>query len=307
MRLGFSIVELLVAIAILSLVLALTFAGVQKSRAAAARVSCHNNLRQLAIASQSSHAQAGHFPIGVSFPKNNLPYPNIPRNTPGVSWTKQLLGHIDQVSLSQQVNALYRSDPAIIDEQRHFQLAGTPIKVFRCPAESRSMGEVVVPAGMLAPSKLPPPWALTNFLGVMGTANNNGMMCYNQRVTSTDVKDGTSNTVLIGERPTPPNGESAAWYNAWGHLHALDSQLLPVSASYANRIPDRTICPKTEIDVFQVGRYDSGCNNYHFWSLHTGGAHFAFADGSVRFLSYAAVRVLPAIATRNGGETFSIE
>jgi prepilin-type N-terminal cleavage/methylation domain-containing protein/prepilin-type processing-associated H-X9-DG protein len=306
MRRGFTLIELLVALAILTLLLALTFAGIQKSRAVAARVSCQNNLRQLAVASQSHHAQLGHFPLGVSFPKSKLAHPYFPRNTPGVSWTKQLLGYIEYAPLSQQVDSLYTNDPVMADP-KHLQYAGISIKTYRCPADSRSMGEAVVPEGFIAQPTLPPPWALTNYLGVMGTTDNNGLMCYNLRVTSTDVKDGTSNTLIFGERPTPPNGEDAAWYNAWGHLHTMDSQLLPVSVTYANRVPSGVTCPKTEIDVFQAGRYDTGCNNYHFWSLHTGGAHFAFADGSVRFLSYAAVRILPAAATRNGGESFSFD
>ena len=45
------------------------------------------------------------------------------------------------------------------------------------------------------------------------------------------------------------------------------------------------------------------CDSLHFWSPHPGGANFAFADGSVRFLSYSADTILPALATRAGGET----
>jgi prepilin-type processing-associated H-X9-DG protein len=48
------------------------------------------------------------------------------------------------------------------------------------------------------------------------------------------------------------------------------------------------------------------CAALHFWSLHPGGAHFAFSDGSVRFLSYAAAEVLPALSTKSGGEVASI-
>jgi prepilin-type processing-associated H-X9-DG protein len=48
------------------------------------------------------------------------------------------------------------------------------------------------------------------------------------------------------------------------------------------------------------------CDLFHFWSLHPGGANFAFADGSVRFLTYAADDVLPALATRAGGEAVTV-
>lgn len=50
------------------------------------------------------------------------------------------------------------------------------------------------------------------------------------------------------------------------------------------------------------GRADNHCDVIYFWSLHRGGANFTFADGSVRFLTYGASSVLPALATRAGGE-----
>ena len=48
------------------------------------------------------------------------------------------------------------------------------------------------------------------------------------------------------------------------------------------------------------------CTMFQYWSLHGGGADFAFADGSVHFLSYSAVEILPALATRSGGELAEI-
>jgi hypothetical protein len=44
------------------------------------------------------------------------------------------------------------------------------------------------------------------------------------------------------------------------------------------------------------------CDLFHFWSLHSGGGHFLFASGAVRFLAYSADELLPALATRSGGE-----
>lgn len=53
---------------------------------------------------------------------------------------------------------------------------------------------------------------------------------------------------------------------------------------------------------FGPGRTDNPCDRWHFWSLHPGGANFAFADGSVRFMPYGAKAIMPALATRDGGE-----
>jgi len=48
------------------------------------------------------------------------------------------------------------------------------------------------------------------------------------------------------------------------------------------------------------------CDTFHFWSRHSGGANFLFCDGSVRFLSYSADPLLPALAPRAGGEKVTI-
>jgi prepilin-type processing-associated H-X9-DG protein len=56
---------------------------------------------------------------------------------------------------------------------------------------------------------------------------------------------------------------------------------------------------------FRVGSFQENCSRFHFWSPHTGGANFAFADGSVRFLRYSD-DILPALATRTGGEVVEV-
>jgi len=55
--------------------------------------------------------------------------------------------------------------------------------------------------------------------------------------------------------------------------------------------------------AFGPGRTTDPCSAFHFWSLHSGGGNFLFADGSVRFAPYAAADMLPALASRAGGET----
>src|SRR5205085_11528853 len=57
---------------------------------------------------------------------------------------------------------------------------------------------------------------------------------------------------------------------------------------------------------FAPGQFDNQCDVFHFWSPHPGGAHFLFADGSVHFLAYAAAPLLPALASRAGGESVQI-
>lgn len=65
-------------------------------------------------------------------------------------------------------------------------------------------------------------------------------------------------------------------------------------------------CPtKSSGDV--NGSLDNLCDAFHFWSFHSGGANFLFADGSVRFIPYTANEIMPALATRAGGEAVSWE
>jgi prepilin-type processing-associated H-X9-DG protein len=54
------------------------------------------------------------------------------------------------------------------------------------------------------------------------------------------------------------------------------------------------------------GRFSNQCDMFHFWSPHPGGANFLLADGSVHFLSYSADPLLPALASRAGGETVGL-
>ena len=54
------------------------------------------------------------------------------------------------------------------------------------------------------------------------------------------------------------------------------------------------------------GKLNNTCDDFHFWSLHSGGANFAFADGSVRFVTYSADPIMPALATRAGGEVVEV-
>ena len=84
--------------------------------------------------------------------------------------------------------------------------------------------------------------------------------------------------------------------------------MLPVRAergTLSGFTPGYESCPPGPYD-FKQGDLNNRCDGYHFWSMHSGGAHFALADGLVRFLSYSANAILPALATRNGGEAVGL-
>src|SRR5262245_61892341 len=96
-RVAFTLLELLVVLAILAILIGLTLAAVQRTRAAAARLACANKLRQIGIAMHGHHAQEGRFPPGTVHP-NGLPGTYGPQTSayPLLNWSGWLLPYIEE-------------------------------------------------------------------------------------------------------------------------------------------------------------------------------------------------------------------
>ena len=142
----------------------------------------------------------------------------------------------------------------------------------------------------------------TAYLGVNGINQENcdGVFYYKSSTRFRDVTDGLTNTLCVGERPPSSDFTWGWWYAGVGSdFGALDHTL---GVREISRGAFQRICG-TPDPIFTHGSIDSSpCEASHFWSLHPNGANFLFADGSVKFVSYEAVSVLPAIATRSGNE-----
>jgi prepilin-type processing-associated H-X9-DG protein len=145
--------------------------------------------------------------------------------------------------------------------------------------------------------------ALTSYVGIYGldVDQPNGVLVYGRSVTAHEISDGLSQTLLAGERPPSADMWYGWWYSSWGQRGRGNCDMLlgvreiNVGGAFTEN------CPRGP-DHFRPGRIDEQCDLFHYWSLHPGGANFAFCDGSVRFLSYSADPVMPALATRAGGE-----
>jgi prepilin-type processing-associated H-X9-DG protein len=127
------------------------------------------------------------------------------------------------------------------------------------------------------------------------------------------VADGTSNTLMVGERPSYPDleaiGSPGGWQcGAWVYTEVDSAMGLPNTKLWCgSRDQFGNNCPGGR-QWFQPGSENNGCDAHHYWSKHTGGANWLFADGAVRFLSYSiGTATQGALATKAGGEVIPIE
>jgi hypothetical protein len=284
-RTAFTLVELVVVIAITAVLIGLLLPAVQKVRQAAARAGCANNLKQIGLALHHYHDIHLALPPGCSFRAGANSYPYM-------TWMTRLLPYLEQEPLWQRAFGAY-AQAQFFEDPPHVLILGQPLPIFTCPADPRSRE----------------PWdfgvfrvAFTDYLGIEGIdlEKRDGLLYLDSRVRLIDITDGTSNTLAVGERPPSPDHNFGWWYAGWGQLKtgSADS-VLGVREVCVH--PRYRSCPPGPYS-FQPGEVDSLCSAFNFWSFHPGGAHFLVADGSVRFLSYSAAPLLPALATRSGGE-----
>jgi prepilin-type processing-associated H-X9-DG protein len=285
------LIELLVVLAITAVLFGLLLPAVQKVRAAAARVQCANNLRQLGLALHQYHDAGGTLPPGVASRQPGEPFPRM-------TWLARLLPYVEQDQLWQATVAAYDATATPYRDPPHLGF-GMPMPVFSCPADPRTLQPQATHRGRRP--------ALTSYVGVLGMAyrDTGGVLFRNSRVRLADITDGTSNTVIAGERPPSADFWYGWWYAGYGQAGTGSGDMLLGVRERNFGGPYVSSCPPGPYH-FGPGRPDHQCDLFHFWSLHPSGAHFLMADGSVHFLSYDADAILPALATRAGGEVASL-
>jgi prepilin-type N-terminal cleavage/methylation domain-containing protein/prepilin-type processing-associated H-X9-DG protein len=286
---GFTLIELLVVIATVAVLIGLLLPAVQKAREAAARSVCLNNLKQINLALHGYHDARNGLPPGHRSFAN-------PDRQPMTGWPLSCLPFVEQKQLHDQSVIAFRTNGSPFANPPHTGLA-IVVRLYTCPADPR-----VATAQVCQRDNFPV--AFTSYLGVSGRDSpaRDGLLYHDSRHRITDATDGTSNTLLLGERPPSADYQFGWWYAGSGQLGTGSADLI-LGVREPNLLPITTGSPcGPGAYPFSPSRFTDPCGMFHFWSPHPGGAHFAFADGSVRFLRYSADPLMPALATRAGGE-----
>jgi prepilin-type N-terminal cleavage/methylation domain-containing protein/prepilin-type processing-associated H-X9-DG protein len=304
-RAAFTLVELLVVITIIGILIALLLPAVQAAREAARMMQCQNNLKQFGLAIHSYHQAHGAVPPGTAYdsPVDDPYRPTSPQEgQTGKGWIISALPYLDQQALHDKFapgfSGYFGGNLGIMNPVCRPYLA-TRLAVLHCPSDISVLSDSIEQFQLTGVSS-----ALTSYKGVIGanrmggsssvfqgsmpdchrTRNCPGMFwrhSYLNPVKFDQVRDGLSNTLMVGEDVPEMNHHSAAYYGN-GDYASCHAPL--------NYFPD----PPTP---------DSWWNVMSFRSLHPGGAHFCLADGSVRFFGDRINYTLyQALATKAGGE-----
>jgi prepilin-type N-terminal cleavage/methylation domain-containing protein/prepilin-type processing-associated H-X9-DG protein len=288
LRRGFTLIELLVVIGIVSALMGLLLSAVQQARAAAARIQCENNLKQIGLAFHMYHNTYGALPPGF----RSL---TAAQSMPWSGWPLSLLPYLEKTALFVNAQAAYQLTRNPFLNPPHTGLA-TVVQTYVCPSDaSAAFAQRAKKTGEVA--------AFTDYLGVSGTnyATHDGVLFPDSHVRFADITDGTSNTLLAGERPPSSDFQYGWWYAGIGQKYTGSVDMI-LGVQEVNLLPVAPTSCGPGASSYSPGRAGSPCNMFHFWSYHPGGANFLFTDGSVHFLPYSVAPIMVPLATRAGGE-----
>ncbi|MEM6689847.1 MAG: DUF1559 domain-containing protein [Planctomycetota bacterium] len=312
-RYGFTLIELLVGMTIAGILAALTLPAVQSVRESSRKLQCHSRLRQVSLALSMHESQKRFYPPGrmgcsssvgqtPRWPQSPCAELNIPNRLCGASALVPLLPYLEQDSLFRDLDG--RATGLWVDNLNNtsWYVDATEAKqnairmrpgVFSCPSSpAQPLSQVYAQLTQAATADYA---FCQGTLGPDSPENtvkydNDGMFVYGRTRKTTDILDGLSNTIFIGEVRLPDQWESS---NIWtyGRIH---SDTLRTTRNPINTPPGEGIIHNRR--------------NGAFGSQHPGGASFAFGDGRVQFVSETIDQDVynAAAAIRDGQGTKSL-
>ena len=303
---GITLIELLVVITIIAILIALLLPAVQAAREAARRARCANNLKQIGLAIHNYYGAVGGFPPGyVSIVPGHQP--TDLELGPGWGWGTMVLQFIEQTPLYDAVNFnLPITDPG------SQTVRASSLSVYLCPSSdgagpirlSDSSGKSLV--NDLSPGQYVA--SAGQFQVADWPSDNNGVSFRNSRVGWRDISDGSSLTLMAGERSRTIS--DATWV---GVVPSAEFCTKPARdyeecrPSYAMVLAHTGPTPPGGYTWVVVPNSRSAAAD-NFWSLHPGGCNFVFCDGSVRFLKETIdAEVFRSLSTRAGGEVIGAD
>lgn len=288
-RSAFTLVELLVVIAIIGMLVALLLPAVQAAREAARRMQCGNRLKQLGLALHTYHDTFRTFPTGYFWVR---PQPN----TESWAWSSLVLPFIEQENLHSQLGVNQRSlRNALASGAAFAPLMQTKLPAFMCPSDTGyspgglihnnrnfNGGNGAAAGGFTQPVLV----GVSNYMGnaghrsvaqnANGNGRNTGIFFADESVSIAEILDGTSNTILLGERDTI-DCRSGTWLGIRNPQGANDRGVW-VALAHAGPKPNQ------DTKAIPWNTNNTGCGE-GFSSLHPGGLQVVLCDGSVRFLA----------------------
>ncbi len=308
-RRGFTLIELLVVIAIIAILIALLLPAVQQAREAARRTQCKNNLKQIGLAFHNYHDAHGLLPPGYIARGVSTTDPASAETGPGFAWGTMLLPMLEQSALYEHFDLHENAD-----DPHNADHGAEVLSAFLCPSDP------VEPRFTVDTGSAQFQIARSNYVGVYGYGsltmapgrpNPPGVLYRNSSVRFRDIRDGTSSTMLAGERSfehrfvqgMPAVAADSCWYAAVpGVFRPAGMGGMPpegpatlVLGHVGQQMPSGGVMHHTPNHTNHIA---------NFSSPHTGGIQFLMADGSVHFLSenvdYETFRLL---GQRNDGQT----
>ncbi len=288
---GFTLVELLVTISIITILMGLVLPAVQQSREAARRAQCQNNLKQIGLALHMYHDSIGVLPPA---------YPGgfeLHLDGKRWGWGTFLLPYIEESSLYGQLEPNRRGLFHIVFDEQRRGLLQTPVTTYLCPSDSSDpladrnhdfTGPTDDPEGKFFHlNHLGFRAATSNYVASFGSAwrphygiwseeelKGDGVMGCNTAINFARIIDGTSQTFAVGERSYANHASVWSGVEDWSQCTSFGVPMVAGTAYFGLNQP--------------ASAYPYTCDGQGaagFSSSHSGGANFLLCDGSVRFIS----------------------